>query len=129
MFTLQQIKTAHSKVKSGADFPSYIKEIEALGVTNYETFVADGHTDYFGGDGYKITSAPKYDIIDIAEESNIEQFQSDLKFHQLGNTDYPTFCIDAGKSGVEKWAVSMEKKTCIYYNKAGNELLVEQIPE
>ena len=108
MFTLQQIKTAHSKVKSGADFPSYIKEIEALGVTNYETFVADGHTDYFGGDGYKITSAPKYDIIDIAEESNIEQFQSDLKFHQLGNTDYQTFCIVAVISVVDKWAVYMK---------------------
>lgn len=129
MFTLQQIKTAHSKVKSGADFPSYIKEIAALGVTNYETFVANGHTDYFDGDGRKITSAPKYETLDIAEISNIEQFQSDLKSHQLGKTDYPAFCMDAGKSGVEKWAVCMEKKTCTYYNKAGNELLVEQIPE
>jgi len=28
MFTVEQIKAAHSKVKSGADFPSYIKEIK-----------------------------------------------------------------------------------------------------
>ena len=32
MFTLEQIKLAHSKVKSGADFPAYIKELKALGV-------------------------------------------------------------------------------------------------
>lgn len=34
-FTVAQLKTAHGKVKSGADFPSYIQEIKALGVTHY----------------------------------------------------------------------------------------------
>lgn len=129
MFTLQQIKTAHSKVKSGADFPNYFKEIAVLGVTRYETFVADGHTDYFGSNEYKITSIPKYETLDIAEKSDIEQFQNNLKSHQQGKTDFSTFCIDAGKLGIEKWTVCMEKKTCTYYDKAGNELLVEQIPE
>ena len=38
MFTIQQIKEAHSKVKSGADFPKYVHDIIALGVTSYETF-------------------------------------------------------------------------------------------
>lgn len=33
MFTVEQIKTAHSKVKSGADFPAYIQDIKKLGVT------------------------------------------------------------------------------------------------
>ncbi len=28
MFTVEQIKTAHSKVKSGADFPAYIQDIK-----------------------------------------------------------------------------------------------------
>ena len=48
MFTLDQIKSAHSKVKSGADFPAYIREIKELGVTYYEAYVADGHVDYHG---------------------------------------------------------------------------------
>jgi len=30
MFTLEDIQIAHAKVKSGADFPVYIKEIAAL---------------------------------------------------------------------------------------------------
>jgi hypothetical protein len=33
MFAVEQIKTAHSKVKSGADFPAYIQDIKKLGVT------------------------------------------------------------------------------------------------
>ena len=48
MFTIEQIKTAHAKVKSGADFPAYIREIKQLGVAAYETWVTDGHTEYKG---------------------------------------------------------------------------------
>jgi uncharacterized protein YbcV (DUF1398 family) len=48
MFTIEQVKAAHSKVRSGADFPAFIQDIKKLGVTYYETFVSDGHTDYYG---------------------------------------------------------------------------------
>jgi len=129
MFTVEQIKAAHSKVKSGADFPAYIQDIKKLGVTFYETFVTDGHTDYFGANDYKTSSVAKYETLAIAEASNIEQFKADIKAHQQGKTDYPTFCNDCAKSGIEKWAVCMDKMTCTYYNLAGNEILVELIPQ
>jgi hypothetical protein len=48
MFTVEQIESAHSKVKTGADFPNYIKEIKELGVKSFETWVKDSHTEYFG---------------------------------------------------------------------------------
>jgi uncharacterized protein YbcV (DUF1398 family) len=32
------------------------------------------------------------------------------------------------ETGVEKWFVGLDKMTCIYYDKIGNEILVEQIP-
>ena len=62
MFTVEQIKAAHSKVKSGADFPAYIQDIKKLGVTYYETFVTDGHTDYYGANKYKTTAPAKATI-------------------------------------------------------------------
>jgi uncharacterized protein YbcV (DUF1398 family) len=129
MFTIEQIKAAHSKVKSGADFPKYVQELIALGVTYYEAFVSDGHIDYSGKDGYQISSASRYNPLVVAEESNIAQFKNELKAHQQGKTDYMTFCNDCANSGVEKWAVCMKKMTCTYYDKAGNELLVEIIPQ
>ena len=128
MFTVEQIKIAHSKVKSGADFPAYIKEIKELGVTYYETFVSDGHTDFFGASNYKISTTAKYDTLQIAETPKPEQFKSGLVAHQQGKTDYLTFCNDCAKSGIEKWAVSMDKMTCTYYDEAGNEILVENLP-
>lgn len=128
MFTIAQINAAHSKVKSGADFPAYIQDIKKLGVTSYETFVTDGHTDYFGTDDYKTSSSAKYEPLTIAETADVEQFKTDIKAHQQGKTDYPTFCNDCAKSGIKKWAVSMNKMTCTYYDTSGNELLVEVIP-
>lgn len=129
MFTVEQINTAHSKVKSGADFPAYIQDIKKLGVTHYETFVSDGHTDYYGANDYKTSSPKKYNLLQVANQSNIAQFKIDIKAHQQGKTDYLTFCEDCAKAGLEKWAVCMDKMTCSYFDKAGNEMLVEQIPQ
>ena len=129
MFTVEQIKTAHSKVKSGADFPKYIKEIKALGVTHYESYVTDGHVDYHGANNHTAKVPAKYEALVIADACNKEQFKLDLKAHQEGKTNYPTFCNDAAKSGIEKWVVNIEEMTCTYFDTSGNEILVEAIPQ
>lgn len=129
MLTLEQIQAAHSKVKSGADFPDYIQDLTQLGVAYYETYVSDGHTDYYSSDRAKISNVAKYNILLVADQSNIAQFKLDLKAHQQGKTDYAVFCSDCAKSGIDKWAVSMANMTCTYFDKAGNELLVELIPQ
>lgn len=128
MFTVEQIKAAHSKVKSGADFPEYIQDIKQLGVTAYETWVVDSHTEYFGKDHYKTKSGPMYKNLVIADDSNKEKFGHCLKIHQQGKTDYLTFCKDCAETGIEKWFVLLDAMTCTYYDKEGNEILVEQIP-
>jgi uncharacterized protein YbcV (DUF1398 family) len=128
MFTIDQIKEVHSKVKSGADFPSYAQDLIKLGVERYENFVSDGHTLYHGSNGFNTLSGPKYSILNIAGQSNRTQFQQDLKAHQQGKTDYPAFCLDCAKNGIEKWVVNMSKMTCTYFDKAGSEILVEEIP-
>lgn len=129
MFTVEQIKAAHSKVKSGADFPAYIQDIKKLGVTYYETFVRDGHTDYYGENDCKTNSPARYEPLDIADSVNIEQFKKDLKEHQQGKTDYPTFIKMCATFGIEKWNVCMNKMTCTYHDKAGNAILVEGISQ
>lgn len=129
MFTVEQIQTAHSKVKSGADFPAYIQDIKKLGVTHYETFVTDGHTDYYGENDYKTTSPARYEPLNIALTVNAEQFKKDLKDHQQGKTDYPTFIKGCATFGIEKWTVSLDEMTCTYYGKQGNKILLEEIPE
>lgn len=128
MFTEDQIKAAHSKVNSGADFPNYVQDLIKLGVTKYESFVIDGHTNYYGKDDFQLTSIAKYPSLPISNISNKEQFVIDLKNHQNGKTDYPTFCKDCAKSGVEKWVIDTHKMSCIYYDKTNVAMLKKLIP-
>lgn len=128
MFTIEAIKASHAKVKSGADFPRYVQDLITLGVKTYDTYVTDGHTDYYGDNDFKISTMPVYAKLTIALTSDPAAFKADLKAHQQGNTDYPTFCSDCARSGIEKWVMDMTKMTCSYYDTAGNEILVETVP-
>lgn len=127
MFTVEQIKAAHSKVKSWADFPTYIQDIKQLGVHAFETWVIDIHTEYFGNDGYQTKSKPMYENLVISDKSDKEKFSDYLKMHQQGKTDYNNFCRDCAETGIEKWFASLVEMTCTYYDKVGNKILVEQI--
>lgn len=129
MFTVEQIKTAHSKVKSGADFPAYIKEIKSLGVTHYEAYVTDGHIDYHGANDYTANVPAKYELLFIADTAKGEEFITELKAHQQGKTDFLSFIKMCATFGIEKWAISMDQMTCTYYDMAGNAILVETIPQ
>jgi uncharacterized protein YbcV (DUF1398 family) len=128
MFTLEQIKAAHAKVKSGADFPSYVQELKTLGLLGYTQFVSDGHTVYAGANNYSVQSDAKYPAFTISNQSNNEKLKTDLKAHQQGQTNYLQFCEQAADAGVEKWTVDMAKMTCTYYDKAGTTMLAEVIP-
>lgn len=127
MFTLFQIKEAHSKVKSGADFPAYIQELKKMEITHYEAYVSDGHIKYHGKNDFEIVSESKYNPLEINNKYQ-EQFLADLKAHQQGKTDYLTFCTDCAKSGVEKWIVDLNEMTCTYFDMSGNNVLIENIP-
>lgn len=128
MFTIEAIKAAHAKVKTGADYPAYVQEIIAMGVTGYETRVSDGNTIYFGAGNFQIQSGPKYGSIPVAEKSNRIKFLENLKAHQRGATDFPTFRVDSAKFGIEKWVADLSAMTCTYFDKAGTALVVESIP-
>lgn len=128
MFTIEQIKTAHAKVRSGADYPRFVQDIIALGVTHYTTFINDGHTDYKGKGGYQASSGPRSESLIVAEKSDAVNFGKHLKDHQAGKTDYMGFCIHCADDGIEKWTVDLEKMTCTYFDTGGSVILVEEIP-
>ena len=128
MFTLEQIKHAHSQVKSGADFPKYIQDMKNLWVTSYQVSVRDGTVIYSGVDNFQISTTTGIDPLIISPISDSEKFKSDLKNHQQGNTDYHTFCEDCAKSGIAQWIMNLSNMTCTYYDSLGNEILVEKIP-
>ncbi|MFN3488925.1 MAG: DUF1398 family protein [Emticicia sp.] len=65
----------------------------------------------------------------MADTPNNEPFKAELVAHQEGKTDFLTFIKMCAMFGIEKWTICMDKMTCTYYDKAGKEILVEQIPQ
>ncbi len=128
MFTAEQIKAAHAKVKSGADFPAYIQEIKAMGVTHYEAYVTDGHIDYHASYKHTATTPAKYEPIAIAQKLDLDTFKAQLLAHQQGRTNYMTFITMCATCGIVKWEVCLDKMTCTYLDLENNKILVEQIP-
>ena len=128
MFTLQQIADAHEAVKTGADFPGYIKALKELGVQSFHTYVSDSHTEYFGSNDFQLQSEGIYEPKSIADQCNATVFLEQLKKHQQGKTDYFQFCEDCASNGIEKWIMDLRAMTCTYYDKTGNAILEENIP-
>ena len=129
MFTIEQIQAAEAKIKSGADFPNFIQEIKAMGVIRNDVFVINGMSVYYGDDDHTVQSAPAYEDLIIEETSSIDELKEALKVHQNGATDYMTFCRQVAVAGVEKWVTDLNEMTVKYLDSAGNEMVIEHIPQ
>lgn len=128
MFTLDQITAVHSKVKTGADFPTYVQDMKALGVVRYENHLSDGHATYHGADGAVLQGPARYAAISVANTPAADNLKQAIARHQQGGTDFLTVSRQAAEAGVEKWEVHILKLTCTYFDKAGNVMMVEEIP-
>ena len=129
MFSIEEIKAAESKIKTGADFPQFIKEIKALGVVRNDVYVANGLSVYFNSDDYSVQASPdEYPELVINSESSAEKLEHALNIHQRGETDYFTFCKQAADAGVEKWVIDLNSMTCSYLDTKQTELVKEGIP-
>jgi uncharacterized protein YbcV (DUF1398 family) len=129
MFTVQQIKAAHSKVRSGADFPGYVQEIKALGLIKYEFMVDDGRTIYFGPDNFQTEAPPIYPIKKIRHRPLTAKMKKDIRDHQAGKSDFPGICTLAAANGVHHWEVNTQTMLCSYYDVKGEKMITEPIPQ
>ena len=128
-FTWNQIQEAAQKVKSGADFPQFIQDLKSMGVTRYDTFVADGRTLYYAANNAMVDGKAKYEAIAVNPTGEAAKLKHCITIHQQGQTDYATFCLQAAEAGVEKWTTHMVEMTVTYLDQGGNIMLVERIPQ
>jgi uncharacterized protein YbcV (DUF1398 family) len=129
MFTKEQIHKASGKVKSGADFPQFVQDLKEIGVTHYDNFVSDGRAKYYGKNDFTLDGESKYPHMQINDIGSADKLKRAIEIHQQGQTDYPTFCQQASDAGVEKWTTDMIEMTVAYFDKAGNKLTIESIPQ
>ena len=127
MFSLERFKELKANVKHRDDFPVFVQALKKTGISYFETFLEDGHADYYTNDGIKVSTAREYAGISLAEKSDNELLEKSIQLFQKDDIDYLTFCNSCAKSGVEKWVVSMGEMSCSYHNKEGDIMFVETI--
>ena len=127
MFTLAQINAVHDRLGSANTIFEYVRALQAIGVEKYDTYVTDGHSEYFGKHGHKVSSPPAHNPLTVAKTSNRESFLMHLTLHNQGKTTYIEMSEGLAASGTEKWTVDTNKATMIFYDTAGNQMRSEAI--
>lgn len=102
MFTIEQINDLHARLGKAATLFEYVRALNAIGVEKYDSYLTDGHSEYFGKSGHEVISPPAHDKLSIAEKSNRENFLKHLKLHEQGKTSYIEMSEGLAQSGIEK---------------------------
>lgn len=127
MFTIEQINDLHARLGSAETLLEYVRALNALGVERYDSYLADGHSEYFGLGGHRVISPSMHEVLFVAEIGQRETFLQHLRRHERRQTTYLEMSRGLAESGIEKWTVDMGRMTMTFYDKAGIEMLVEQI--
>jgi len=127
VFTLKQIDEIHDTFGKADTLSKYLQALNALGIDTYDSYLTDGHSEYFGGSGEQLSSPPVHEIFMVAEKSNRERFLEHLELHKQHKTSYLEMSKGLASSGIEKWTFDTEKMTITYYDRVGNTLLREVI--
>jgi uncharacterized protein YbcV (DUF1398 family) len=126
VFTIEDINDLHAQLGSARTFPEYVRALRAIGVERYDSYLADGHSEYFGEGGHRVDSPPEHEVLPIAKSAQRESFLDHLRRHEQRQTTYLEMSRGLAESGIEKWTVNTGRMTMTFYDMAGNEILVEQ---
>jgi uncharacterized protein YbcV (DUF1398 family) len=127
MFTIEQIHDIHDRLGSMERFPDYVRALSAIGVERYDSYLSDGHSEYFADDGQRVVSAAVHEVLPVADASDREKVVEHLGLHELGRTSYLKMSKGLADSGVQKWTVDTNAMTLTYLDKQGHRLVTEAI--
>ena len=126
MFTIEQINDTHDRYGKASTLPDYLRALKDIGVEYYDSYITDGHSEYFGG-GAKVISPPAHETFPVADTSDKQRFLGHVEAHKQGKTDYFQMSQGLAASGVEKWRFNTNAMTLTYFDKTGAVLLTEKI--
>ena len=127
--TAESVKAIYSRPRTGADFPALIRELKGVGVVSYDHMIETGANVFHASNGGTLTLGNMGPACPVSDRPDLESLKRIIAEHQRGRSDYPTLCRLVGEVGVEKWVCDLDAMTCSYFDKSGNLMHVELIPE
>lgn len=128
-FSAEAIREIYTRPRSGFNFPALVRELKAAGVASYEHVIETGANVFHSKDGAMLTLDKMGPPCPVSDQVDAESLRKIIAQHQQGLSDYPTFCRLAGNIGVARWVCDLSAMTCSYFDKSGNSMHVEAIPE
>ena len=129
MFNLEQIDEIHDRFGRADALLQYLQALKAIGVDKYDTFITDGHSEYYGENDHTVSSPPGHKTLNVAKTGNREKLLEHLDLHKRHQTNYLEMSIGLADSGIEKWTFDTSNMTISYYDKAGKEMIAEALLE
>ena len=127
VFTLAQIDDLHVRLGRADSLADYMHGLAAIGVARFDSFVTDGHSEFFNADGQRITSPAHHEMLAVAEVSDRDTCLEHLRRHSDGETSYVEMSEGLAEAGVERWVADTTALTMTYRDRAGVALLVEEV--
>ncbi|MDC5696876.1 DUF1398 domain-containing protein [Intrasporangium calvum] len=124
---MAQIEELHGRLGRAETLADYLRGLAELGVVRFESFLVDGHSEFFSADGGRVVSAPHHELLTVAETTDRAAFFEHLQRHRDKETSYVEMSAGLAASGVEKWVGDTAALTMTYVDRAGVALLVEQV--
>lgn len=127
MFTIADVEDVHDRLGAAATLPAYLRALKALGVAWSDSFLADGHSEYFSEDGHKVIGTATHEALAVAATANSARVREHLQRHSRGETSYLEMSKGLAAGGIAKWTLDTSRMTISYCDVAGDEVLVEEI--
>ena len=124
---MAQIDDLHARLGRAESLADYLRGLAAIGVVRFESFVTDGHSEFFSADGYQVDSPTHHKVLLVADMSDRGAFLEHLRRHSAGETSYFEMSEGLAASGVEKWVADTAALTMTYCDRAGVALLIEKV--
>lgn len=126
-FTLEQIDDIHARLGSAQTLDDYVRALRSIGVARYDSFVADGHSEFFDAGGAMLATPPAHVSLEISTVVDVDAARAHLDRHGLGETAYLEMSQGLADSGIERWTVDTAAMTMTFRDGQGNDRIVDKI--
>ncbi len=124
---MAQIDDIHARLGRAETLGDYFRSLGAIGVVRFESFLTDGHSEFFAADGRSVSSPAHHEVLAVSDVSDRTAFLEHLRRHKDKETSYVEMSAGLAASGVEKWVADIAALTMTYRDRAGTALLVQAV--
>ena len=124
---MAQIDDLHTRFGRADSVADYLRGLAAIDVVRFESFLTDGHSEFFGADGHRVVSPANHEVLRVAESSDRATFLEHLRRHLDGETSYLEMSEGLATCGVETWVADTSALTMTYCDRTGLALLVDGV--